>query len=80
MTSCVMNDKIDIRPYSMQLYRVRRKAFQEVKGKHTISYKDFAKLGWLLRERNPSSVMKIIYKMRIALNPNPIFKRFFICL
>ena len=64
----------------MQLYRARRKVLEEAKGKHAKSYRMIPHYVRMLSKKNLGSIVKMTYKLRIYLNPNPTFKRFFVCL
>ena len=51
----VINDNYKVQPHSMQLYRVKCKAREEIKGKHVKSFKFAPKYARLLLEKNPSN-------------------------
>ncbi|KAL3534201.1 hypothetical protein ACH5RR_002662 [Cinchona calisaya] len=61
--------KFGVNPSKMQVYRARKKAFEEIEGSHGASYAKLPKYAELVRNHNPGSICKIHYVL-----PNLIMK------
>ena len=75
-----LNNKYGVQPHPMQLYRARRRAIEEIEGKHADSFKKIPNYARMLCEKNLGSVVKIDYWPRINMDDIPRFRRFFVYL
>ena len=74
-----LRKKFGVRCGKTRLYRARRKAQERLEVDHSSSYDKLPKYADILRNKNPSALVKMSYN-RVLMGLNPYFTRLFLSL